>query len=168
MLGGEAVRQEVPDDRRRGRGVGGGLYHGAVPRGDRPDEGPHGEEEGVVPGGHHQDHPVGLLDDGAPGGELGQGGAAAPVPHPAGQVLLRIAQLGQDHPHLAQIALGGGLVQVGLEGGADVPLPGRDSLSQPLQGRPAGGQREGGPGIEIGPLGRHKGLDVHRLPPVDP
>ena len=128
----KAVRQNVPDHRRCGGGVSGGLHHGAVAGGDGPNQGLHGEQEGVVPGGHDEHHPVGLPDGEAPGGELGQGGEVGLVGHPAGQPLFHKGQLGQGHPHLAHVALGRGLVQVGPEGGADVRLPGLDGRSQPF------------------------------------
>ena len=161
-LGREAVRQNIPDDRRRGGGVGGGLHHTAVAGGNGPDEGLHGEQKGVVPGGHDERHPVGLPDGEAPGGELGQGGEMGPVPHPAGQPFFHKGQLGQSHPHLAHVALGGGFVQVGPEGGADVRLVGFDGRSQPFQGRSAGGQGQGGTGTKIGSLRRYKSLNVHK------
>ena len=56
-------------------------------------------------------------------GKLGQGREAALGPHPPGQMAADVAQLGQRHAHLAQIALGGGLVQVGRQSGVDPVFP---------------------------------------------
>ena len=164
----KALRQNPPEDRRGGRGVGRGLHHAAVAGGNGPDQGLDGEQKGVIPGRHNEHHPVGCRNGEAPGGELGQGGEVGPVGHPAPQPLLHKRQLRQGEAHLAHVALGGGLVQVGAQGGGNVPLVGRDGLPQALEGCPAGGQGEGGSSIEIGPLGRHKGLNVHRLPPEAP
>ena len=46
-----------------------------------------------------------------------------------GQTLLHKGQLRQRQPHLAHVALVGGFVQVGLEGGADAPLVGLSAMA---------------------------------------
>ena len=119
----EAAGQQLPQHRRRGGGVLRGLQDAAVARRQRPDEGLQREEKGVVPGGEDQHHAPGLGQREAFPGKLGQGREAALGPHPPGQMAANVAQLGQRHAHLAQIALGGGLVQVGRQSGVDPVFP---------------------------------------------
>ena len=150
-------------------GVGGGFYHRAVPRRQGPDEGLQGEEDRVVPGGEDEYHPVGLRQNGAPAGELGQGGENRPPAAPALHMPAHIAQLGQGEADLAQKRLHPGLAQVSLEGLVQVLLVVQNGLFQPVQGLDAGLDREGPAGEKVGSLLFQQGLNRlfggHSAPP---
>ena len=92
ILRGETGLHQLPEGR-RGGGVGRGLQNAAVARGNGPDEGLQGEENGVVPGGHDEGHPVGPGQGEALARKEGHGGENPFGFGPAAEVLFHIGQL---------------------------------------------------------------------------
>ena len=141
-------------------GVGAGLENHAVARGHRAEEGVQAQQIGIVPGGHHQHHPIGLGQLIAFGFELGQGGGTPAGAGPLGHMPGQVAQLVQIQSQLTHIPLKVGLVQVGLEGVQQNLLPGLNLFFQPLQGGYPDRHRTGGAGLEEGPLPGHGFLNL--------
>ena len=130
MVRREAAFHKLPQNAAGGRRVRAGLEHRAVARRDRADQRVQREHERIIPRAHHQRHAQRLGHDEAAGGELRQRGFGAPGTHQAVQMLFHIGQLAQYKACLAHIALKGRFVQVLLQGGADIGLPGRYRLPQ--------------------------------------
>lgn len=130
MVRREAAFHKLLQNAAGGRRVRAGLEHRAVARRDRADQRVQREHERIIPRAHHQRHAQRLGHDEAAGGELRQRGFGAPGTHQAVQMLFHIGQLAQYKACLAHIALKGRFVQVLLQGGADIGLPGRYRLPQ--------------------------------------
>ena len=144
-------------------GVGAGLEDHAVARRHRAEERLQAEQIGIVPGGHDQHHPVRLGQLIALGAELGQGRGPPLGPGPPGQVFGQVAQLVQAQAQLGHVALEGGFVQVGPQGGQQLRLPLAELVLQPFQRGDPHRRGPGGAGVEEGPLAGHDGLDLLAL-----
>ena len=126
ILRGETLSNNLLRDAAHRRGVGAGLDDGGVACGDGVHQRVHGEEEGIVPGAHDEDVPVGGGLFIAFGGELGQGRMDGAAGRKAPGVGDHIGELAQDQARLAHIAFKSGLPQVCLQGAGNVRLVGGD------------------------------------------
>ena len=149
-------------------GVGAGLEHHGVPRRQGVDEGVHGQHEGVVPGAHDQDHPVGGGLHIAPGVELGQRGGDPPLRGEAPGVADHVGDLAAGQPHLAHVALKAALAQVRFQRGVDLRLTVQNGRPQALKRLNALFHGQRGAAGKVGPLRIQNMSDlflVHFAPP---
>ena len=144
-----------------GGGIGGGLEDDAVACGDGPQHRGQRQHKGVVPGGHHQHHPIGLGVAAALGGEQGHGSVDCPGLGPAAQVGAEIGQLFQHLADLTEVALVGVLAQIRLEGCLNVRLHGQNVAAQTVQSVQTGDYGQGGARAEVGVLVGNQGGNIH-------
>ena len=164
----EAGGDDLLDDGAGVGGVGAGLEHHGVPRRQGVGQGVHGQHEGVVPGAHDQDHPVGGGFHIAPGVELGQRGGDPPLRGEAPGVADHVGDLAAGQPHLAHVALKAALAQVRFQRGVDLRLTVQNGCPQALKGLDALFHGQRGAAGKVGPLRIQNMSDlflVHFAPP---
>ena len=129
LTGGEDLRDDPAQKRRRGRGGFGGFQDHGVARGKGGDERPEGELDGIVPRGRDENDTKGLAADLAPGGEQVKRMADATGFCPPSQALPKEADFGDNKLDLSEIGLDPGFSKVGGKGFKDrLRIPDEDGL----------------------------------------
>ena len=114
-LVGQGLVQQAFQHGGRSRRLFAGLHHGAVPGGDRPDQGVQHQLCGIIPRCDDQHHTQGVRPHLAVGYLQGQRGAGPLGTHPFLQVRQRMVQLTVYQAHVRQVALEARLAQVLVE-----------------------------------------------------
>ncbi len=150
-----------------------GLDHDEVAGGNRADRRRQGQLQRVIPGRDDADDAERLRDQAIAGRPELQRGGDAPRRHPAGKLLHRVLDLGEQEQRLGDRGLdAGAMAEIGGDRRDEARLVGREQVAQPLQPRApdreigrssAARQRDHGVEgiVERGQRGTFQGL-VHR------